>query len=714
MKKYTILSFLVLGLSLSISQTEKKIPCYTYEAMEELFKTDPEARNRVERFEKEMLDRLNNFTHDHATEKTSAPPVYTVPVVFHVLHQGGPENVSDQVIINALDQVNKDFERTSSDTNLITPFFKPYYVNSEIVFKLAKRDPNGNCTSGIIHYFDSKTNWSQSSHFSNCVYTWDPTKYMNVYIVNQIVPSGTVTGGGIIVGYTFKPGSWPTGSQADCIVYNYQYLSGGNPPNARSLSHEIGHWLGLSHTWGNTNNPGVSCGDDGITDTPVTKGEFGGCPSSLTTACTQTNPAMAGKNNVENIMNYSGCPRMFTQGQTNLMRNTLQSSVSGRNNLVTASNHTFTAINSTTPCPPIADFVSVNNSYTVCSNQAIQFKDISFNGTVTSWQWGATNGATITNPNASITNITFPNVGTSVVSLTVSNLQGSSVKTRTVLAVNGIATAPTPFSESFESGNTPNNWSVQNLNNGSVTWQVTSLSASHGNVSFLMDGTSSPANHIDILNMPSMDFLSNQGAFLTFKYAYARATTSNNDIFRVQLSNDCGGTWLNVFALSAAQMASGSGGVTTIPFVPNANQWKFYDCSAHPNFANFINSPCVYARFWFKEDENGSGFGNRLYVDEVNFTAFTGVNKFTREVALRIFPNPASEKLSVFMNLGEIQNITFTITDVSGKQIMPPINTTLNAGEQEYSFDISKLSKGIYFLTTEYKGVKMVRKFIKE
>jgi len=712
-KTHNILFFLLFAFVMN-AQHDRKIPCYTYEAMEEIFSKDPEARKRYEAAEAQRLRDFQTMQNENA-QKTTAPPVYTVPVVFHVLHTGGSENVSDAVCIAALDQVNKDYARTSSDTNLITPFFKPYYVNSEIVFMLAHKDPNGNCTSGIVHHYDINTDWAQTNHYSNCAYTWDPTKYLNIYIVKQIIPTGTVTGGGIIVGYTFKPGTWwPTGSQADAIVYNYQFLSGGNPPNARSLSHEIGHWLGLSHTWGNTNNPGVSCGDDGVQDTPVTKGEFGSCPSSTIATCTQTYAPMNGKNNVENIMNYSDCPRMFTQGQTNIMRNTLQSSVSGRNNLVTASNHTFTGINSSSVCAPISDFLSTTNTYTVCSGQSLTFKDISYNGTVATWQWAATNGGTVANQGASVTAITFPNPGTSIVTLTVSNAQGSSTSSKTVIVVNGVANVTYTMSESFETGNLPANWSIQNLNAGSVTWQITASAASHGVFSAFLDGTSSPANHIDILNMPSINFLANGGAPLTFKYAYARASSSNNDKFRVQLSADCGGTWQDVFTLSAASMASGSGGVTSTPFVPNSNQWKFYDCSSHPNFFNFMNSPCVYARFWFKEDENGSGFGNRLYIDEVNFNYVTGINDFTKEIALRIYPNPAQETVSVLMNLGEPQNIGIKVFDISGKEVMPDVEKNVSGGEQEIHLNVKNLSTGIYFAHISYKGVKLVRKFVKE
>ena len=111
---------------------------------------------------------------------------------------------------------------------------------------------------------------------------------------------------------------------------------------ARNLSHEIGHWFNLTHTFGNTNNPGLVCGSsaggDGVSDTPDTKGNFSTCPASSTNTaftCTSPNPTNTANyyQNVQNFMDYSSCPRNFTTGQTNKMRTAAQSATSSRNNL---------------------------------------------------------------------------------------------------------------------------------------------------------------------------------------------------------------------------------------------------------------------------------------------------------------------------------------------------------------------------------------------
>ena len=105
-----------------------------------------------------------------------------------------------------------------------------------------------------------------------------------------------------------------------------------SPTNSRTLTHEIGHFFNLQHVWGNTNAPGVACGDDGVSDTPITKG-WDHCPSSNYDVCNN-----GVDENFQNYMEYSYCDVMFTQGQNTRMHAALNSTVQNRNNLWTTNN----------------------------------------------------------------------------------------------------------------------------------------------------------------------------------------------------------------------------------------------------------------------------------------------------------------------------------------------------------------------------------------
>ena len=275
-------------------------PCGTYEVRETYLKTVPGYAAKLNAAEAaaaaEYQALLQNMNSAAKTASLDANYTFTVPVVFHVLHLGEApgtgSNINDQLCIDALAQVNRDYSRQGNDTNTIDALFEPLYENSHMHFALAQKDPNGNCTNGIVHHYDPKTNWSNADLFNYQYSTyapgnWSPAKYLNIYIVKNIIGSSI----GIIVGYTHLPGTAPI-DPSDAIVYRNDFLSG---LDARSLSHEIGHWFGLSHTFGSTNEPGLECSNDDIADTPKTTGFFSTCPkaANYTFVPSVTNPSDA-------------------------------------------------------------------------------------------------------------------------------------------------------------------------------------------------------------------------------------------------------------------------------------------------------------------------------------------------------------------------------------------------------------------------------------
>jgi len=79
--------------------------------------------------------------------------IYTIPVVFHVLHFGGVENISDEQILNALFILNRDYRKLNADTANVHPDFQGMPADIEVEFKLATIAPNGQCFSGITRTF---------------------------------------------------------------------------------------------------------------------------------------------------------------------------------------------------------------------------------------------------------------------------------------------------------------------------------------------------------------------------------------------------------------------------------------------------------------------------------------------------------------------------------------------------------------------------------
>lgn len=703
-KVLQITGLLLISGSLALKSQEKVQPCDTYKAMNEYFSTNPQAKAEYEARQAEMQAQYQAYLQEKTTGKTAAFQ-YTIPVVFHVLHLGGSENVSDAAIINLLDNVNKDFAKQGSDIGSISPLFSGLYVDSEIKLMLAHKDPNGNCTSGITRHYDTKTNWDRSSAtnfgINNYVYTWNPTKYLNIYLVKNII--STSGGSGVVVGYTYKPGTWSSGAAPDAIVFNAGWI--GSSP--RSMSHEIGHWLNLSHTFGNTNDPGQTCDDDGISDTPPTKGYYSTCPSSSGGNTCHS----SGNANVENIMDYSSCPKMFTQGQTNAMRSALASGTSGRSNLSSAGNLTATDVNGTSLCGPIADLYPA--TFTVCTGSSVNFYDASYNGTVTSRSWAASGNATIANPTAAVTGIIFGTPGVQTVSLTVSNSSGTHTATRNINVLDG-----TPdygfytYMESFESGGLPPKFTVINQTGG-TTWKSSTWPAT-GNFAYYIDNTINPNNAIDILETPSYDFLNSPGATFTFKYAYARKTSTHNDVFKVQATKNCGGTWEDIYTPTASFLASGSGGTTTTPFFPTPEQYKTYTVTTHPFFGSYKNSSNVKIRFYFQEDGT-SGFGNNIFLDDINFESPAGINELTKSIGFNVYPNPASGNAVIEFTLSDNAFIKYHITDITGRVVEQEKTLNLFPGTHELNINQNrKLSTGVYFVNFDINNQRISRKLIIE
>ncbi len=291
-------------------------------------------------------------------------PILTIPVVVHVIHNGDAigsgENIPDGQVLSQIQVLNEDFRKI-----LGTPGYNnnPVGADVEIEFCMAVIDPNGNPTNGIDRVNLGQATYSGSADVDanvKPVTIWDPTQYLNMWTVNF--------GGAGILGYaqfpdnSGLPGLPASGGAAntDGVVANYATFGsstifpGGtySPPydKGRTMTHEVGHWLGLRHTWGDAN-----CGSDFCADTPETQTGNYGCPTQTTCDGIQ--------DMVENYMDYTNdlCMNIFTEDQKTRMRTVMD--VSPRR---------MELKNSTKCTPPnpddggISDIISPNG--TVCGS----------------------------------------------------------------------------------------------------------------------------------------------------------------------------------------------------------------------------------------------------------------------------------------------------------------------------------------------------------
>lgn len=276
--------------------------CGTMDAHGQALEEHPELVSYEEIDNQRYRDFLENFQG----QRTTGGPI-TIPVVVHVIYSSNPNLVSDAQINSQLDVLNEDYGRTNSDTTNTPAAFQGVAANTGIQFCLANQDPQGNASTGILRIQSSLTNHNINNAAQlKALSQWSPYQYLNMWVVESI-------NGGQILGYATFPTNLNAQPNLDGVVMGRTFLgrpSSGAPYNlGRTATHEVGHWLGLRHIWGD----GPCSADDQVADTPSSDAANYGC-SPNHVSCGSTDM-------VQNYMDYSddACMNLFTQGQSDRM-----------------------------------------------------------------------------------------------------------------------------------------------------------------------------------------------------------------------------------------------------------------------------------------------------------------------------------------------------------------------------------------------------------
>lgn len=691
MKKLLISNVLAFSLlAFSNQGMSQNFKCGSSEAQEALFQKHPELRQQQAQFDAYV----QQYVAEHYGETNRNSIV--IPIVFHVIHDYGVENISDAQIIDQVNILNEDYNLLNADTNLVIPEMKPFIANVGITFKLAQIDPNGNCTNGIDRIASPLTYLGNDEAKLN---PWDRRKYLNVWTVKKMSDD--------VAGYAYKPsGVSGLGFPVDGIIILQDYIGSvgtGSPGKSRALTHEIGHWMNLSHTWGDNNQPGGACGDDGIQDTPITKG-WTTCPLPQNSAvCT---PGI--KENYQNYMDYSYCSFMYTEGQKQAMLAAMNSDVSFRNNLWTLENLTATGVLNPTPCAPKADFYATSKY--ICSGTLVNFKDNSSNGEVTSWNWsfpGATpSSSTVKNPN-----VTYPDPGVYPVTLTATNAQGSN----TITYNNYIIVSPNwsdytaNYVESFEDALQTEKWINNNPGNNSRKWQRVSNSAYSGSSSMMLSGFNQAQGDVDELISPSYDLRYMSNINLTFKYIGATMATNiteMRDSLTIYASTDCGRNW-GTPRLTIKRANLAKAGQTNAFYVPAAtDNWSTASFALNPSTYGVAN-----VRFRFR---HAAGlFTNNFYMDDINITGVLSTDELGNpETQISISPNPFQNESNITLTLSKAEKVSINIHDLTGRKVADVFNGVQNDNTSSYKIEKSNLSSGVYMVKIVVGDHQIIRKVL--
>lgn len=410
MNKFLLFAFFAFFWFWGPLRAQETVPprgCTTYEVNQAMLRSNPAFALK----QKEIEAAAGQFLQARKNLRTSAFGD-TITVVFHVLYNKPEQNISDAQLYSQLQVLNEDFNRQNADTiNTPAPFLQ-VSGNPKISFCLASLDPEGNSTTGITRTFTNKTSFSATNNqmkFTNQGGKdgWRPELYLNIWVCNL---------GGDVLGFAQFPGLTPA---TDGVVLRYSSIGRfpfntfpGRYTSGRTATHEIGHWLGLRHIWG---DDGDDCtGTDLIDDTPNQGGQSSGCPAYPKVSC--NNEPFGDM--FMNFMDYTvdNCMNLFTRGQSEKMNAILQTS---RRSLL-ASNMCSNKLNADFRAEPDAIFPGETTNFYYYSNGR---KPTSFFWTFE----GATPG---TSTERDPKNIRYDNPGPYTVTLTVSDGTASDTETK--------------------------------------------------------------------------------------------------------------------------------------------------------------------------------------------------------------------------------------------------------------------------------------------
>ncbi|MCZ6900743.1 MAG: M43 family zinc metalloprotease, partial [Bacteroidetes bacterium] len=410
---------------------------------------------------------------------STAQELYTIPVVVHVIHngeaQGDGTNISNAQIFSQIDVLNEDFRRLNADTINTPSIFQSVVADAEIQFELAKRDPEGLPTNGIVRVQGSQAEWDFGDEDDLKAQSyWPANDYLNMWVANLKSP---------LLGFATFPISDLQGLEneftnnelLDGIVTGHRFFGSVDKGNfdvlaspfnlGRTTTHEVGHFLGLRHIWG---DGGCSL-DDFCDDTPRAEDEHISCPTTDLITC-------GSRDMYENYLDFTedGCMNIFTLCQRDRMRAVLENSPRRKSLL---------ASNALVAPTLVSNNMGIRNIISPVSNicvanfiPGVEVRNYGTN-TVTSFRVRVSlDGQTVETLNVSgsldpldIANITFSDInlgnpGTHMVSYEIINTNGQTDQVASnnlaeidvVFAAQGFST----ITEQFES--LPNDWFVSN------------------------------------------------------------------------------------------------------------------------------------------------------------------------------------------------------------------------------------------------------------
>lgn len=699
--KKLLLGLAVFGLFSNVSaQSEWCVADQEYELMK--------ANNPTYAQEREAFDlRVSKYLENNysAIEKAAADTMI-VPLVIHVIHDNGKGNISKEQILDGVRILNEDYMRMNADTSETREVFKPFASGVNIQFRLAKLDPDGNCTEGIVRVNNPEmSNSPTPRNLVKQVSHWPENKYFNIWIVNSIDAQGQ---SGIILGY----GEFPTPNLSPTYGFVNIHQSWGeigtSTYGGRTPTHEIGHCLNLYHTF--QSGCGSSCNNSGdqVCDTPPTATATYGCNQSQNLCSNDllgVNSAYTSDvvDQIENYMSYDGCQNMFTKGQRDRMLAAVQNSPALQN-LMSPTNLEATGTNTgyvAPDCSPVAAMSA--SSDLICQGSTVTFTDASYNAEAYDISWSFEGGDITSSSDASVS-VTYDNPGTYDVSLTVSNGQGTSTVTYTDYIYVGSTTPDyTDFMrEEFASATMPSSWEVNNERGSAFV--INETVGFEDNTSLFLANHGQFKGSYDEVILPVFNLNGTTSPTLTFFYAYSARISSNTDEVEFYISTNCGNTWLKRGGINSSNLRTTASPSNTNFSPQSVADWKQASMSLLPYAGR--------EHFLVKIRFIGGG-GSNFFMDKFTMGDQVGINELEVRSTISVIPNPVNANAVVAISSYQAEKVQLAVVDIMGREVYAQ-SIQLMAGENKLPLNVQDQPSGVYFVQIKNEKGLIQQKFVKQ
>ena len=740
MKKNYFSLFLALTVASVSVIAQQKAPCATDDMRKKLIAAHPEILKIEEDFNTQLAKGLNHLDWSRVQKTTDTTIAdsfwYDIPIVVHVIHDYGQEWLTDDMIFQDLIEWNITYAKQNADTSDVIQPFKKWIGNPHIRLHLATKDRFGNATKGITRHRSYLT--YQATDQSK-LDDWPNTSYVNIWFTQGLQSQG----GFQPAAYAYFPATGEALPFWDGVISMASYAVVD-----KTINHEMGHVMSLLHVWGNNNGAAAgTCADGGtdyVDDTPPTIGHLD-CTKVNDTECATgyyviypsiNNPGTDSlvdypdTTNVQNIMDYSYCSKMFTKGQVVRMHQALWSSTASRNNLYDSFNLVITgALASRPDLLPIPEFAA---SYTSSSSTVppmyfvgtsnhpsakMKFLNKSWNDTVSSVHWTFSNGAKVADTtiygttNNNIVN-TFSQPGWVDVTMTVTDTSGQSTGrannvatatfASTVFVTDSTGTDGNGYFQEFNPSGDLARWPSFNYYNNEFHWM---LDSTHGYwdhycmkytgfdtridpINNIYNFTGSPGGDFDDLFSIPFDlssFPDTSICYLNFMYSGASRSTSTLDVtdsMLVQSSVDGGNTWQTLKIMKKSSLEN-KGALSTAYAPSVAEDWAACSISLPKDGRNLRN-------------------GNNFYLDRISFSQYTAevANAMPSEMQVSIVPNPTQGNAFVVVNNKTATSAKIIVSDLTGKVVY---QTTAQLSGATARIEIPQsaiTTKGMYLVQT--------------